>query len=168
MKKILIILILVGSSTALLASEFKRYVELEKEIKGDWLAAEYYVAQPSPELQQSIKSMSFRSDNIVEWEYVQNGKAHKAKGRYGIYAFPTDEKMPRQVPTLIVAPTNYPNAVLSSHLLLTLSEVELDFDSRFLQRWGKLIKAKGSDGKRVLFIRKDNKINTKQPTERDK
>lgn len=168
MKKTLIILILVASSTALMASEFKRYVELEKEIQGDWLAAEYYVAQPSPELQQSIKSMSFRVNNIVEWEYVQNGKTHKAKGRYGIYSFLTDEKTPRQLPILIVAPTNYSNAILSSHFLLTLSEVELDFDSRFLQRWGKLIKAKGTDGKRVLFIRKDNKISSQQPTERDK
>ena len=168
MKKTLIILILFASSTALLASEFKRYVELEKEIQGDWFAAEYYVAQPSPELQQSIKSMSFRANNIVEWEYVQNGKAHKAKGRYGIHSFPTDEKTPRQLPILIVAPTNYPNAAVSSHFLLTLSEVELDFDSRFLQCWGKLIKAKGPGGKRVLFLRKDNKISSQQQIERNK
>jgi len=168
MKKTLIILILVASSTALLASEFKRYVELEKEIQGDWLAAEYYIAQPSLELQQSIKSMSFQVNNIVEWEYVQNGKRHKAKGRYGIYSFPADDRTPRQLPILIVAPTNYPNAVVSSHILLTLSEVELDFDSRFLQRWGKLIKAKGPGDKRVLFIQKDNKISIQQPTERDK
>jgi len=168
MKKTLIILILFALSTALLASEFKRYVELEKEIQGDWLAAEYYVAQPSPELQQSIKSMSFRANNIVEWKYVQNGKAQKAKGRYGIYAFPTNEKTQRQLPALIVSPTTYPNAVVASYLLLTLSVVELDFDYRFLQRWGRLIKAKGPGGKRLLFIRKDNKINRNQPTERDK
>jgi hypothetical protein len=168
MKKVLIILILLASSTALLASEFKRYVELEKEIQGDWLAAEYYVAQPSPELQQSIESISFRVNNIVEWEYVQNGKTHKAKGRYGIYSFPTDERTPRQLPILMVAPTNYPNAVISSHILLTLSEVELDFDSRFLQQWGKLIKAKGPGGKAVLFIQKGNKITSQQPTERHK
>ena len=146
MKKALIILILVASSTALLASEFKRYVKLEKEIQGDWLAAEYYVAQPSPELQQSIKSMSFRANNIVEWKYVHDGKAHKAKGRYGIYSFPTDQKKPRQLPNLIVAPTHYANAVVSSHVILTLSDVEFDFDSRFLQRWGKLIKAKEQMG----------------------
>ena len=168
MKKTLMILIFVTSSTPLLASECKRYVELEKEIQGDWLAAEYYVAQPSPELQQSIKSMSFRANNIVEWEYVHDGKAHKAKGRYGIYSFPTDQKKPRQLPNLIVAPPHYANAVVSSHVILTLSDVELDFDSRFLQRWGKLIKAKGPDGKRLLFIRKENKIISQQPTEFDK
>ena len=168
MKKTFIILIVVASSTAVLASEFKRYVELEKEIQGDWLAAEYYVAQPSPELQQSIKSMSFRANNIVEWEYVHDGKAHKAKGRYGIYFFPTDQKNPRRLPNLIVAPTHYANAVVSSHVILTLSDVELDFDSRFLQRWGKLIKAKGPDGKRVLFIRKENRISGQQPTELEK
>ena len=131
MKNTLIILILVASSTALLASEFKRYVDLEKEIQGDWLAAEYYVAQPSPELQQSIKSMSFRANNIVEWQYVHEGKAHKAKGRYGIYFFPTDQKKPRQLPNLIVAPTDCNNSVASSHVILTLSDVELDFDSAF-------------------------------------
>ena len=168
MKNTLIILILVASSTALLASEFKRYVDLEKEIQGDWLAAEYYVARPSPELQQSIKSMSFRANNIVEWQYVHDGKAHKAKGRYGIYFFPTDQKKPRQLPNLIVAPTDCGNPVVSSHVILTLSDVELDFDSRFVQRWGKLIKAKGPDGKRVLFIRKENKLSSQQPTERDK
>ena len=168
MKKPPIILILVASSTALLASELKRYVELEKEIQGDWLAAEHYVAQPSPELQQSIKSMSFRANNIVEWKYVHDGKAHKAKGRYGIYSFPTDQKKPRQLPNLIVAPTHYANAVVSSHVILTLSDVDLDFDSRFPQRWGRLIKGKGPDGKRVLFMRKENKISSQRPTERDK
>ena len=156
MKRILIFLALVTMTATLLASGFKRHTELEKEIQGDWLAAEYYVAQPPPELQQSIKSMSFKANNIVQWVHVQDGKVHKAKGRYGIYSFPTDQKMPKEFPSLIVAPANYPDAVLSSHLLLTLSDVELDFDSRFLQRWGKLIKARNSDGKRVLFIRKNN------------
>jgi hypothetical protein len=168
MKKTLIILIFLAASTALLASEFTRHVELEKKIQGDWLAAEYYVAEPSPELQQSIKSMTFLANKIVEWKYVHDGKAYKAKGYYGIYSFPTDEKTARQLPSLIVAPTKYANPLVSSHLLLTLSEVELDFDSRFLQRWGKLIKAKGPGGKRVLFIRKDNKISSERTTERDK
>jgi hypothetical protein len=156
-KKILILLALLTTTAPLLASEFKRHTELEKEIQSDWLAAEYCVAQPPPELQQSIKSMSFQANNIVNWEYVQNGKIHKAKGRYGIYSFPTDQKMPRQLPKLIVAPANYPDPVLSRHVLLTLSDVELDFDSRFLQSWGRLIKARTSDGKRVLFIRKKTK-----------
>jgi hypothetical protein len=156
MKRILILLALLTITAPLLASGFKRHTELEKEIQGDWVAAEYYVAQPPPELQQSIKSMSFQANNIVKWTYVQDRKVHKAEGRYGIYSFPTDQKMPRQLPRLIVAPANYPDAVLSSHVLLTLSDVELDFDSRFLQRWGKLIKARNSDGKRVLFIRKNN------------
>lgn len=152
----LILLALLTMAATLLASGFKRHTELEKEIRGDWLAAEYYVAQPPPELQQSIKSMSFQANNIVTWEYVQDGKVHKAKGRYGIYSFPKDQRMPKELPSLIVAPANYPDAALSSHLLLTLSDVELDFDSRFLQRWGKLIKARNSDGKRVLFLRKNN------------
>ena len=167
MKKTLIILMLVATSVPFMASEFKRYVELEKEIQGDWLAAEHFVAQPPPELQQSIKSILFQANNIVEWVYVQNGKVQKARGRYGIYSFPTDQRKRRELPSLIVVPTNYPNAAVSSHLLLTLSDLELDFDSRFLQRWGKLIKAIGPDGKRVLFIRKVNVISRQQPTERD-
>ena len=158
MKKILVILILAILSVAIKASELKRCVELEKQIQGDWIAAEYYVSQPPPELQQSIKTMSFQADNIIEWEYVQDGKMHKAKGRYGIYSFPTDQKELRRLPDLIVAPTIYSDALLSSNVILTLSDFELDFDSRFLQSWGKLIKATGQDGKRVLFIRKQKKI----------
>jgi hypothetical protein len=168
MKKPLVILILVASSTVLLGIEFKRYVELEKEIQGDWLSAEYYFAQPPAEVQQSIKSISFRPDNIVEWEYVHDGKTQKAKGRYGIYSFSTDKKNPRQLPNLIVAPTLYTNAADSEDVILTLWDVELDFDSRFLQRWGKLIKAKGPGGKRVLFIRKENKVSSQQPGERER
>jgi len=157
MKKMLIILMFVASGAALPASEFEQHFKLEKQICGNWLAVEYYVAQPAPELQQSIKSISFLTNNIVEWKHVQDGKIHNARGRYGIYSFSADEgKLPR----LTVAPTNYPNAVLSSHLLLTLSKVELDFDCRFLQRWGKLLKAIGPDGKRVLFIRKENTISS--------
>ena len=164
MKRSLIILTLVASAVALLASEFKRHVDLEKEIQGGWLAAEYYVTQPPPELQQSIKSISFQSNNRVEWEYVRDGKDHKAKGYYGIYSFSEAQKKSRQLPRLIVALTSYHHAVVPSHILLTLSDVELDFDSRFLQRWGKLIKARGTDGKQVLFIRKENKISS-QPTD---
>ena len=155
MIKILILLTLTITIAALPASEFERHTVLEKEIQGDWLAAEYYMAQPPPELQQSIKSISFQASNIVKWEYVQDGKMHKATGRYGIYSLPKGQKMSRGLPSLIVAQTNYPDAVLSSNPLLILSEVELDFDSRFLQSWGKLIKARNADGKRILFIRKN-------------
>jgi hypothetical protein len=155
MKKIVVISLLVASAAALLAAEFKQHVELETKLQGDWIAAEYYVAQPPSELQQSIKSISFLTNNIVEWKDVQDGKAHSAQGRYGIYSFSTNNT---QLPRLTVAPTNYPNALMSSHLLLTLSEVQLDFDSRFLQRWGKLLKAVGPDGERLLFIRKENKV----------
>jgi hypothetical protein len=155
MKRTLILLALLGITAAIAASELWRHVALEKEIQGNWVAAEYYMAQPPPELQQSIKSMSFQANNIVEWQYIQDGKAHEAAGRYGIYSLPKDQKMPRRLPRLIVAPAEYPDAVSSSHPLLILSDVELDFDSRFIQEWGKLIKARNADGKRLLFIRKN-------------
>jgi hypothetical protein len=131
----------------------RRHVELEKEIQGEWLAAEFFVAQPPPELQQSIKSISFQTDNIVHWEYVQDNKMNKGEGRYGLYSLPEDKKS-KHLPSLVVAPVNHQNPVLSSHILLTLSDFELDFDARFLQRWGKLIKARDPDGNRILFIRK--------------
>ena len=166
MKKILVIVTIFASAAALSASEFERHVELEQQILGDWLAAEYFVAQPPPELQQFIKSISFQTNNIAMWDYVQDGKVHKAKGRYGIYSFPKDKMKGKEIPTLIVAPMNFPNASVSSQILLTLSDFELDFDSRFLRSWGKLIKAKGPDGKRVLFIRKGSGISRQQPTER--
>lgn len=149
-------LALFAAVATLPASEFKRDAALEKEIQGDWIAVEYYVALPPPELQQSIKSMSFQANNIVNWQYVQDGKMHKATGRYGIYFFPEDPLMSRGLPSLIVAPAKYSDAALSSHLLLILSDFELDFDSRFLQSWGRLIKATNADGKRVLFIRKND------------
>jgi len=166
MKKTLIIVAIFASATALSASEFERHAELEQQILGDWLAAEYFVAQPPPELQQFIKSILFQTNNIAMWDYVQDGKVHKAKGRYGVYSFPREKRKGWQLPSLIVAPMNYSNPALSSQLLLTLSDLELEFDSRFLRSWGKLIKAKGPDGKRVLFIRKGGGISRKQPTER--
>ena len=153
----------VASVTAtVLAGEFNQHAALEKELCGDWLAAETYVAQPPPALRQSISFISFQTNNIVEWKYIQGGKAYSACGRYGIYSFSTDKT---KLPSLCIAPTNYPNAVVSSHLLLTLLEVELGSDSRFLQLRGKLLKAVGPEGKRVLFIRKETKISS-QPAAR--
>jgi hypothetical protein len=161
MKKTLLILLALfaGHAGVLGSSEFKRHIELEAQIQGEWLAAEYYLAQPPADLQQAIKSMSFRTNNIVEWEYVHDGQAHKATGRYGLYSFPANKKVSRQLPKLIVAPTNYSEAIVSSHVLLTLTDVEMDFDSRFhVDHFGKLLKAKDPQGKRLLFIRKEKKV----------
>ena len=170
-KKMLVMATVLVSAAALFAGEYKQHTELEMSIQGDWLAAELFYAQPSKELNQAIKSVSFRTNNIVVWVEITNnvfsltslrdGKVKDAKiGRYGIYSFATD-KTPR--PRLTVSPTNYPNAELSSHILLSLSELELDFDARFPQSLGKLLKAVGPDGKRLLFMRKDSEFNS-QPT----
>ena len=167
MKKTPIIVAIFASAAILPASEFQRHIDLEQQILGDWLAAEYFVAQPSPELQQYIKSISFQTNNIALWGYVQDGKVRKAKGRYGVYSFPREKRKGRQLPSLIVAPMNYFNPAESSQILLTLSDLELDFDSRFLRSWGKLIKAKGPDGKRIMFIRKGSGISRQHPTERE-
>lgn len=155
MKRMLILLALLAIAATPPVSEFKRHTALEKEIRGDWIAAEYYMAQPPPELQQPIKSISFQASSIVKWEYVQDGKMHKATGCYGIYSFPKSQKMPSGQPSLIVSPTSYLEPVLYGNPLLILSDIELDFDSRFIQSWGRLIKARSDDGKRLLFIRKN-------------
>lgn len=97
-------------------SQFERHADLEKEIMGDWLAAEFFVALPPLELQQSVKAISFQTSNIVEWEFIQDGKALKTKGNFEIYAFPTDKKNLRKLPSLIVAPTNSPNPALDRRL----------------------------------------------------
>ncbi len=77
----------------------------------------------------------------------------------GLYSFPANKKLSRQLPKLIVAPTNYSEAIVSSHVLLTLTDVEMDFDSRFhVDHFGKLLKAKDLQGKRLLFIRKEKKV----------
>ena len=161
MKKTLLILLALfaGHAGVLGSSEFMLHIELEAQIQGEWLAAEYYLEQPPADLQQVIKSMSFRTNNIVEWEYVRDGHAHRATGRYGLYSFPTKKKLSRQLPRLIVAPTSYPDAIVSSHVLLTLTDVEMDFDSRFhVDHFGKLLKAKDPQGKRLLFISKEREI----------
>lgn len=169
MKKCFLILTMVALGVVFLISQIERHVDLEKEILGDWLSAEFFMAQPPPELQQSIKSISFQTDNLVEWEYIKDGKALKAKGRYGICTFPADKESLRKLPSLIVAPKNSPNPALSSQILLKISDVELDFDSRFLQSWGKLIKAIGPDKKRLLFLRKEtNRLPETIPTENEK
>jgi len=158
MKKTLLILLALfaGHAGVLGSSEFKRHIELEAQIQGEWIAAEYYLAQPPADLQQAIKSMSFRTNNIVEWECVRDGHAHRATGRYGLYSFPTKKKLSHKLPRLIVAPTSYADAIVSSHVLLTLTDVEMDFDSRFnVNHFGKLLKAKDPQGKRLLFIRKE-------------
>jgi hypothetical protein len=162
-KDFIVFILLAACTTTLLASEFTQHAELEKNILGNWIAAEYYVAQPPTELQQPIKSISFKTNNIAQWQYVKDEKALEAEGRYGIYSFGTDQKP--EPPTLIVAPTNYTNPALSSQRLLKLSNLELDFDSRFLQEWGKLIKATGPDNKRLLFIRKQQPLSAATSSE---
>jgi len=154
-------------SAALLAGEFKQNTEFEKEIHGEWEAAELFFAQPSTEIVQSIKAISFQTNNIVQWVEITNslfsiallrdGKMQTKTGCYDIYSFTTGT---RKLPRLSVAPTNYPKAVESSHLLLTISELELDFDCRFPQRLGKLLKGSGPDGRRVLFLRKGSEFNS--------
>ena len=65
MKKTLLILLALfaGHAGVLGSSEFMRHIELEAQIQGEWLAAEYYLAQPPADLQQAIKSMSFRTND---------------------------------------------------------------------------------------------------------
>jgi hypothetical protein len=146
-------LIYPNHAAALFESEVRQYPEMEKEIQGFWQAAEYYMALPPQELQQSIKSISFSTGNIVEWEYVHEGKMHKTRGRYGIYSFSEDQSPSRRSLHLVAVPVDSPDPLDTDHKLLDLFDLELDFDARFLKSWGKLLKAIGPDGKRLLFIK---------------
>lgn len=148
-------ILLLLATLASAASEFKTHSDLEGEIQGEWLAAEYYVEQPPADLQQSITSISFQPSNVVTWISIEGGTLRTNEGRYGIYSFQT-----REAPSLTVAPLRYPTAVFSSQILLSLTEVTLDFDSRFPMRFGKLLKVKGQDNRQLLFIRKENKISS--------
>jgi len=152
----ILVLIYPNHAAALSESEVLRHPEMEKEIHGFWQAAEYYMALPPRELQQSIKSISFYAGNIVEWEYVHEGKMRKTRGRYGIYSFSEDQRLSRRSLHLVAVPVDSPDPLDTAHKLLDLSDLELDFDARFLQSWGKLLKAIGPDGKRLLFIKAAN------------
>lgn len=134
---------------------------ISAEIVGAWQPGERLISQPPPEMWQDIKDITFYTNGIVEWSEVKQGKMVEMTGRYMIQL---DKQSKRQLPTLFVAPTNYPNPMLSSICLLRLSELQIDFDSRFhVERFGKALKAVAADGKRVVFIRKKKVAN--QPSE---
>jgi hypothetical protein len=111
---------------------------------------------------QDIKDITFHTNGIVEWSEVKRGKMVEMTGRYEIQP---DNRSARHLPTLFVAPTNYPNAGMSSVCLLLLTDLEIDFDSRFpIELYGKALRAATKDGKKLVFIRKRDAAN--QPSDR--
>jgi len=128
---------------------------LEKEILGEWVAGEICFAQPPPEVQQSIKSISFQAGDIIRWSYVGQGEMQEGEGRYSFLVDCSPEVASRQLPTLFVAPENYSDPTVSSVCLLKLTDVEIDFDARLnVESIGKVLKAKDANGKRLIFVRK--------------
>ncbi len=131
--------------------------DIATEIAGAWQAGETFMPQPPKEMWQDIKKITFYTNGIAEWSELKNGQMIEMAGRYIIQ---TDNQSKRQLPMLVVAPTNDPNPMLSSICLLRFSELEIDFDSRFhIERYGKALKAISNDGKRVVFIRTKEAVN---------
>jgi hypothetical protein len=138
---------------------------LKKEILGEWVAGELYFSQPPVEVQQSIKDISFQPDNIIKWSYVSDGKMKDGKGRYMLFVSPPSKTNLRELPSLFVAPESYKNPGISSVCLLKLTHLEIDFDARFhVESIGKVLKAKDSNGKALLFVRKGKTVSS-QPTD---
>lgn len=126
--------------------------DISVEIVGAWQLGERLISQPPRDMWQGIKDITFYTNGIVEWSEVKRGKMVEMTGRYLVQS---DKESKRHLQTLFVAPTNYPNPMLSSICLLRLSELEIDFDARFpAERFGKALKAVTSEGKRVIFIRR--------------
>jgi hypothetical protein len=124
---------------------------LFSEIVGAWQPGERLISQPPPEMWQDIKEITFHANGIVEWSESKQGRMVEISGQYMIQP---DNLSKRNLPAIFVIPKNQSAPALSSACLLRLSEVEIDFDSRFpAERFGKALKAVTANGKRVVFIR---------------
>jgi hypothetical protein len=134
----------------------EQQAQLAEEIQGSWIAAEVFVAQPPPELQQSVKTISFSADSLATWMHVHQGTMIEVEGSYFVYPLARGDNNPRGLPGLIVVKTGAQNEGVPVDTLLSLFQVELDFDSRFPQNWGRLLKASTQDGERLLFIKQQN------------
>ncbi len=137
----------------------EQLLALEQDILGDWIAGETYFAQPPIEVQQSIKSISFEAGNVIRWSYVSRGIVQQGVGRYVLLSNSSAKGASRKLPTLFVAPKQSKNPSLSSIILLKLTDLEIDFDARFpMESIGKVLKARESSGKPLLFVRSERKI----------
>ncbi len=128
---------------------------LEMQVRGGWLSAEYC---SSLNLTQNIQAVWFRSDNLMEWQTASEGPGRRSIGRYAIVSEPSGPEPGVRSVSLIVAPVSYPDALMSSVLLLTWTNFNLDLDSRFPPELGSLIKAVDLMGKEVLFVRNTTKL----------
>jgi len=137
----------------------EQVLALEREILGEWVAGEVYFAVPPVEVRQSIKSISFEAENVIEWSYVSERTMQQGRGRYVLLTTPSAERVGRELPTLFVAPERYRDPRISSICLLKITDLEIDFDARFhMESIGKVLKGKDSDGKALVFVRKGRKL----------
>jgi len=135
---------------------------ITSQLVGNWIAGETMMPQPPKEMWQNIKTISFQANGIVHWSYVKEGRLEKGIGRYKMWI--PGKKLLNQ-PSIVVAPTNYPNPLLCGRCLLSLEDVSIDIDSRFHpEKVGKVLKAKTKDGKRVVFVRIKKELPTAKST----
>ncbi len=135
--------------------------ELETEIRGDWLSAGYCSAL---NLTQAIQAVWFRADNLMEWQTAAGGPWRKSIGRYAVVSEPSGTDPGIESVRLIVAPASYPDALMSSVLLLTWTNFSVDYDARFPPDLGRLIKGRDLAGEEVIFARNTTRLGL-QPTE---
>lgn len=132
---------------------------LEEELLGEWVAGEIWFAEPPPHVQQSIKTISFGTEKIVEWSYVFEGEMRQGRGRYVLLARSSGEGVGRGLPVLFVAPEHYRDPALSSVCLLEIRDVEIDFDARFpVESVGKVLKGRTASEGPLLFVRKAKNV----------
>ena len=135
--------------------------ELETQVRGDWLSAEYC---SSLNLTQTIQAVSFRADNLMEWQTAAGGPGRKNIGRYAVVSEASGTEPGVESVRLIVAPASYPDALMSSVLLLTWTNFGVDYDARFPPDLGRLIKGRDLAGDEVLFARNTTRLGL-QPTQ---
>lgn len=127
-----------------------------ERILGDWMAGETMMPQPQKEMQQDIKSISFQTNGIVQWSEVKKGKVVDQIGRYEFIPneIITKTQSKRGLPSLTISSTNSPRPCLSGICLLYLSEIQIDYDSRFhVEKAGEVLKAETKDGKKLVFVK---------------
>ena len=164
MKTIITVLCLCIATCSVLRAE-TNVSSVAKQVIGEWIAGETMMPQPPKEMRQDIKTISFQTNGIVQWSEVKQGKVVDQIGRYEFLPndLITKVQSKRGLPTITVASTNSPRPCLSGICLLSLREVEIDYDSRFhINKIGAVLKAETPNGKKVIFV----KLKERQPTKK--
>ncbi len=152
MKRYTYILLALGFATF---SALAQTNDIRKEIIGHWLAGQTMIQQPPSNLWQNVSEIAFATNGVATWIDL-DGVATEKSGRYLLQP---DRDSKRGLPRLFVAPLNYPDPRMSSISLLVLTDVEIDFDSRFpVELHGSVLKCRRG-GQDLVFVRRKDPAN---------